>query len=407
MKRRPPLTTSRLSAYNLGANPFRTAGLIAVVGILAFTLLGGSVLSYSLKNGLDSLKDRMGADIAVVPLEHESEYEGIILSGEPSRFYFDKGIEAQLAQIEGVDRVTSQFYISTLSAACCSVPVQVIGFNPTTDFVVQPWISKVYDKEIGEGQLVVGSDIVLNETQTLTFFNRTYTVVAQLEKTSTGMDHTVYANMQTIRSLVEGASEVGMNLSVDVFDADMENSISTVLVKIADGYDTEAVTTNIRRKISGVGLVQSKSIFTSVSSHLLTLQAFINTLTAVLWAVAVLVLAVVFSVIFSGRKKEFALLRTLGATRGKLVRIVLAEALLVSLAGGVLGTILSSLIVFPFSTKIGNTLSLPYLLPNAGAVLYLVAVSLALSFAIGPIAAAYSAIKIGRTQTYVAMREGE
>lgn len=406
MKRRP-LTTNRLSVYSLRGNPFRTIGLVFVVSILAFTLFGGSVLSYSLKNGLGSLKERMGADIAVVPLEHEAEYEGIILSGEPSRFYFDKSIENQLAQIEGVNRVTSQFYISTLSAACCSVPVQVIGFNPDTDFVVRPWISKVYDKEIDDGQLVVGSNIVLNETKALMFFNKTYAVVAQLEETSTGMDYSVYANMQTVRSLVEGAREVGMNLSVDVYDADMDQSISTVLVKIGSDYDVETVTTNIRRQISGVGIVQSKSIFTTISSNLVVLQAFINTLATVLWVVAVLVLAVMFSVIFGGRKKEFALLRTLGATRGKLVRIVLAEALLISVAGGVLGTALSSMVVFPFSTKIGETLNLPYLLPAAGSVVCLAATSLVLSFAVGPIAAAYSAVKIGRAQTYVALREGE
>ncbi len=405
--KRKPLTTSRLSGYSLRGNPFRTAGLIFVVSILSFTLFGGSVLSHSLKNGLGSLKERMGADIAVVPLEHEAEYEGIILSGEPSRFYFDKSIENQLAQIEGVNRVTSQFYISTLSAACCSVPVQVIGFDPDTDFVVHPWISKVYDKEIDDGQLVVGSDIIVNETKTLTFFNKTYAVVAQLEETSTGMDYSVYANMQTVRSLVEGAREVGMNLSVDVYDADMDQSISTVLVKISSDYDVETVTTNIRRQISGIGVVQSKSIFTSISNNLDVLQAFINTLTAVLWVVAVLVLAVIFSVIFNGRKKEFALLRTLGATRGKLVRIVLAEALLISVAGGVLGTALSSMVVIPFSTKIGETLNLPYLLPAAGSVVCLAANSLVLSFAVGPIAAAYSAVKIGRAQTYVALREGE
>ncbi len=406
MKRRP-LTTNRLSVYSLRGNPFRTAGLVFVVSILAFTLFGGSVLSYSLKNGLGSLKERMGADIAVVPLEHEADYEGIILSGEPSRFYFDKTLENQIAQIEGVNRVTSQFYISTLSAACCSVPVQVIGFDPDTDFVVRPWISKVYDKEIDDGQLVVGSDIVLNETKVLTFFNKTYPVVAQLEETSTGMDYSVYANMQTVRSLIDGAREVGMNLSVDVYDADMDQSISTVLVKISNDYDVETVTTNIRRQISGVGLVQSKSIFTTISNNLVVLQAFINTLATVLWVVAVLVLAVMFSVIFSGRKKEFALLRTLGATRGKLVRIVLVEALLISVAGGVLGTALSSLVVFPFSTKIGETLNLPYLLPAAGSVVCLAATSLVLSLAVGPIAAAYSAVKIGRAQTYVAMREGE
>ena len=84
-----PLTTRQLSKNNLRSNPFRTVCLVMVVAVLSFTMYGGAILSQSLKNWLYSLKNRLGADLAVVPLEHESQYEGIILSGEPSRFYFD------------------------------------------------------------------------------------------------------------------------------------------------------------------------------------------------------------------------------------------------------------------------------------------------------------------------------
>jgi putative ABC transport system permease protein len=69
--------------------------------------------------------------------------------------------------------------------------------------------------------------------------------------------------------------------------------------------------------------------------------------------------------VFSGsiheRKKEFALLRILGATRKKLVAIVLGESSLAGLAGGAAGVILASLAVFPFSTLINERLELPYL----------------------------------------------
>lgn len=180
--KRKPLTTVQLSGYNLKNNPCRTAGLVAVAVILSFTLFGGSLLSASLRNGLESLSERLGVDLAVVPVEHEDDYEGIILSGEPARFYFEKSVQERIKKLDGVAQVSSQFFITTLSAACCTVPVQVIGFDPDTDFITKPWIAKVYDSDIDDGELIIGSDILPGDDGTMKFFNNTYKVIAQLEK---------------------------------------------------------------------------------------------------------------------------------------------------------------------------------------------------------------------------------
>ncbi|MBE5987330.1 putative ABC transport system permease protein [Lacrimispora xylanisolvens] len=402
-----PLTTRQLSKNNLRSNPFRTVCLVMVVAVLSFTMYGGAILSQSLKNGLYSLKNRLGADLAVVPLEHESQYEGIILSGEPSRFYFDRSMEQQIKEIQGVEEVSPQLYLSTLSAACCSVPVQVIGFDPDSDFVIKPWITKVYGRKLETGQLIAGSDIVINDSRTLKFFNDTYPVAAQLEKTSTGMDYSIYANMDTMRMLLEGAKKTGMNLSVNVYGTDIDQSISTVLVKLKKGYDVDTVTTNIRRQVSGISIVKSKNMFLSAANQISVLITFVNTVACALWIIAVFVLAVMFTVIMNGRKKEFALLRSLGAARVKLCKIVLTESLMISILGGVLGAFLASLVVFPFSTYIGESLHLPYLLPDLMSSIRLLAGNLVLAIAAGPLAAIYSAGKVSRTETCVLIREGE
>jgi len=405
--KRKPLTMALIAGNNLRSKPFRTACLIIVVTVLSFALFGGSVLSESMKNGMDSLQKRLGADLAVVPLNSETKYEGILLSGDPGHFYLDKSIESKVAQVDGVSKVCSQFYLSTLSAECCSIPVQIIGFDSGTDFVTGPWIAKTYDKTIADGELIVGYDINVPESGTLKFFNQTYPVVAKLDKTSTGMDNSVFTNMNTIRMLTEGAQKVGMNLNSGVQGADINNSVSAILVKLSKGYDADTVVTNIRRLLSGVSIVKSKSIFSGFSNNLNVLLGFITTIEAVISAISVLVLAVMFSVIINERKKEFALLRLMGATRKKLVGIVLTESSFISVLGGFLGTAIAALFVFPFSTYIGSKLNLPYLIPDLTVLLKLLAVSLVLSFAVGPLSAVYSAIKISRTETYTVLREGE
>ncbi|MBQ7901799.1 MAG: ABC transporter permease, partial [Clostridia bacterium] len=56
------LTTTDLALKNLKRKPFRTAGLIIIVGLLSFVLFGGSILSVNLKNGLAGTQSRFGAD---------------------------------------------------------------------------------------------------------------------------------------------------------------------------------------------------------------------------------------------------------------------------------------------------------------------------------------------------------
>lgn len=407
MKKEKPLTIGRLSLYSLRGKIFRTCSLTFVVFILAFTLFSGAILSASLQNGLSSLKERLGADIAVVPLGYESQYEGIILSSEPIRFYFDKSIEQQISKIEGVAQVTAQFYLSTLSADCCSVQVQIIGIDPETDFVTKPWISKSYSDELKDEQMIIGSDIWADKNGKLIFFNQEFSVVAKLEKTSTGMDNSVFVNMTTIRKLAKSATEIGIITNAAEQNAEIDNVISSVLVKTERGYELNEVSDNIRRTLHEVSLVKSKNILSSVSKNLGIMQSFINTFSVALWGLSALILTIMFSVTVNGRKKEFSILRILGASRKRLIQAVLTESAFVSVTGSLLGIMLSSTVIFSFSTYIGEQLGLPFLLPNIENIIIYLIVTFILSAVTGPLSSIYAALKISQAEAYVTLREGE
>ena len=212
-----PLTIWQLAVANIKRKPLRTAGLIIIVALVAFVLFAGGILSVSLKNGLESMKERLGADLLVVPVGYDEGVEGIIVKGEPAYFYFDKSVETELEKVEGVKSVSSQFYLTSLNQDCCSVPVQFIGFDPETDFSIQPWISEVYSKDIKDGELIIGSDITADENNRLKFFGEEYTVAAKLEETGTGLDQAVYANMNTLVHLFGAAKEKGLTF-IDTID---------------------------------------------------------------------------------------------------------------------------------------------------------------------------------------------
>jgi putative ABC transport system permease protein len=399
-----PLNAGRLSRENLRRKPARTASLIVVVAILSFTLFAGSILASSLENGLERMSRRFGADIMVVPAGYGDKAEGVLLRGEPSNFYFGGNLVSQIQGTDGILQATPQFFLASLSAECCDVPVQLIAFDPATDFVITPWIKEERGSGIERGQLVVGSRILVDSDNTIKLFNRKYPVVAQLSKTATGFDSSVFMDWETMDALRAHAHQDKYRFLADY---ESEGAISAIMARVDVNGNAESIARSIKWKNKNVDVLVSQGILASLSVALRNIVNYISGFSVILWILAVVVLASVFSGSINERKKEFAILRILGASRKKLLLIITGESALIGLAGSAVGIALASLLFFPFNTYIGQRLQLPFIKPVLGNVLAIILVSFALSFAAGPLAALYATSKIGRAETYFTMREGE
>ncbi|MDR2444496.1 MAG: ABC transporter permease [Spirochaetaceae bacterium] len=393
-----------LSLENLKAKPVRTACLVVVVTILAFTLFGGSLLALNLRQGLDTMRQRFGADLVVVPAGAGEKAQSLLLNGGKNYFYFDSSVADVVAKTAGVARASPQFFLASLSTECCDESVQLIAYDPATDFVVQPWVAEKHSEMVNDGQVVVGSKIILRANGSIKLFNHEYPVAAQLSDSASGLDTSIFMTMDTIRGLIDRAHAEKYNFLADKYG---NGAISAVLVKAESLKNTTALAYTIRRENDGVDVLVSQGIFSRIAEALGGLISYIRVFSAALWALALIVLAAVFSGSVHERKKEFAVLRILGATRGKLTGIVLGESAIAGLSGGAAGIALASLAVFPFSTLISERLQLPYIdAPPAGIILLALG-SLLLSALVGPLASLYSAFRISRAETYFTMREGE
>ena len=399
------LSTHRLSLLNLQRKPFRTAALMTVVALLSFVLFAGSIMTMSMENGIEGLEARLGADIVVVPEGYDKDLEGVMIQGEPTYFFMGKEVLDQVLSCEGVAKASAQFYLASLNAECCGSSVPIIGFDPETDFTVQPWISEQYSKELGYGQIIIGDDINVESDGTILFFGKNYEVASRLERTGTGIDVTCFATMDTIADLYVDAKEKGAYFMEGVT---YENSISSVMIKIKEGYSLTQVAGQIRKATGGaVEIVQTQNMINSVGGSLAGILEYLYIIAIVFWVLAVVLLSIVFSVTANERKKEFALFRILGATRKRLSSLILTEAFYLSLFGSMIGVAVAAMVVFPFSVYIGDKLGMPYLQPAMGEIMIVMVVSLVLSAIVGPLASAWSAYKISRAETYHTMREGE
>lgn len=129
MPRNPAFTLSRLAKENMRGKPLRSFFLLLMVFLFSFILLLGSLFIQSLAAGIDRVSNRMGADLIVVPSGYKANIESILLKGEPSTFYLPAQALDLLQKQPGIAEMTPQLYIATLSASCCSYPVQIIGYD--------------------------------------------------------------------------------------------------------------------------------------------------------------------------------------------------------------------------------------------------------------------------------------
>lgn len=393
-----------IARKNLKRKPIRTAALILLTAFLAFSVFGGGVIVMSLQSGLKSYQSRLGADIVVVPYEARTKasLESILLQGIPGYFYMDRSYIDKVRAIEGVDRVSPQFFLASASAGCCSVPVQLIGFEPETDFSIQPWIRENYAGSIGDGDVIVGGRIAVPTNYKLKFYNTECRVIAQLEETGTGLDSAVYTNQNTIRMMMANAQALGFQNFKNI---KADQVISSLMIKVKDGYNIEDVTNDINLHVRRIKATPAKSMISGIAGGLANVSQMIGGLVAMIWLLAMVVLIVVFAMIANERTKEFAVLRVIGASQRFLFWLLTLESVMIGLSGAVAGTTLAALVVFPFSGLIRSRLGLPYLLPGIGKILPLLLAAIVFSILAGWLAALFSAGKILRQEPGVVLRD--
>lgn len=394
-----------LAAKNMRRRPVRTAAMILLAAFLAFSVFAGSLVVASLQNGLKSYEARLGADIIVVPYEARThgQFESILLQGIPGMFSMSEKDYEKILTRKGIEKAAPQFFLASTSASCCSVSVQIIGFDPERDFTVQPWIKESYENKLETGDVIVGSDLNLPADRKLTFFNTPCRAVAQMERTGSGLDTAVYANMDTIAEIIKNAKALGFHTFDDVNPA---TAVSAVMIKVADGYTPESVTGDINIHVKHVQAGQAANMFSGIADGLSSVSGIIRILIVMIWILAIVVLAVTFAMISHERAREFAVLRVIGASRNMLSRLLLTESVAISAIGSVCGVAAAGLAILPFRSLISAKLQLPYLMPGIGTIALFAAGSLLISILAGSLTAAFSAYRVSRQDAAVTLREG-
>lgn len=395
-----------LMIRNVTRRPGRTTSLVLLTAFLAISLFCGTIVVSSLRRGLNSMENRLGADIIVVPAEAESKasMKNLLLQGTIGTFYMDASALEKVRETEGVGKASAQIFLSSMKADCCSVKVQVIGFDPENDFVVQPWIAESLNHPLGDMEVVVGCRVETDVGNSFRIYDNSCRVAAKLASTGTGLDTAVYCNMNTIHRLLQAAEEKGITHKIDSGnDAEV---VSAVYVKVLPGTDPGLVNNRLNGRVRKATAIRTAGMMTEVADSLSGVSRTVAVLICAVWVLSLIILFIVFSMMVNERRRELAVYRLLGMNRKMLSGMILKEAALCSFTGALCGTVLGAVMVFPFTTLIETSLKLPYLTPDPGTIVLYACIAMAVTVLVGCAAGSRTAYRLSKVDPGTTLREG-
>lgn len=392
-----------LAAQNLRRKPFRSFVTIAIVGLAAGTLFSATLLIGSVDRSLEVGMERLGADLLVVPEGYQESGQAALITGAPTSFYMDAGILNQVKNITGVSQASPQLFIeSMVSSQCCTGHVQLVGYDPGSDFVISPWLKDNLQRPLNRDEVVIGSLILANKGEQVHFYGHDFNVAGVLDATGMGVDESVFMSLDTAYLMAQESAQVAES-PLDV----KPGQISSVLVKKTPDINVDQLTQRIKTSVPGTTIITANELSRSVTDRISGFKRGFIAVDAIVWIMSLLTIAAIFSMIVNERQREIGLLRAMGSSRQFVFRLMLAEAVFLTAAGGIAGIFVGGAALFIFKAIITSSLGIPYLWPPLLTFVKLMVITMLLAIVSGAVASLYPAMSSSRLEPYAAIRQGE
>lgn len=398
------LNVATFAIKNLRRKIIRTILLLLAVAVVTGTLFSATLFISSMQNALKIGTYRLGADVLVVPEKYAAEARSALLAGEPTSFYMDRGILDRVRNVEGVRRTSPQLFVKPSSFTCCyNVDVFLVAFDPATDFTITPWLTRNLKKDLVGNEIITGREVPVIPGDTIPFFGTPFKVAGTMEPTGMKFfDHSVFMTMDEAYKMAQNSKTMSMQpISIE------KDKISAVLVQVQEGFTPDRVAIKIEHDIDGIKAIASDEVISTVRKQLGGLLKGILAISAVLWILALLMIGFAFYMIVNERQRELGLLRSMGAKKRHIFGLIIAEAVIVSAAGGIVGLIAGSAVLATFKGLILHSLKLPYLMPSLTTLGELVSGAIIFSLLTGLLSSLLPAVSASRMEPYEAIRKGE
>ena len=393
----------KLTLSHIEGSPFRSWLIFFSALMLSGLAIGTTLIVRGAQDSLQMALNRLGADIIVVPEGSEEGMENAFLMGVTLRIWMNEKVLDQVQSLPGVEAVSPQIYLSTLrGAVCCAVPdLFLVAYDPQTDFTLRPWLQTHLPDGLSTGNAIGGSLIFIPDGGSkLAIYGFGVGLQGNLEPTGTNIDQSLFFTMETAQQIAETSiTKAEQRLEIPT------GKISAVMVKVARGADPKQVALAIRQNIPGVSAVESSNLFSTHRANITSLLDYLVVVLGVVWLLSIALVALLFSMTINDRRREIAVMRALGAVRSDVLGLLLSEASLLGLAGGILGAGLFSAGIYLARNVIIDMTGFPFIFPSWTGLLAVVLLGLAVSLITILLAALVPVLRISRMEPAEAMRE--
>lgn len=335
---------------------FATGFLLTLV---SFLLAGVVLLRSGIEESTARGAKRLGADLMVVPQGAEVPLGAGLFGGVPVRFSLPDGIERSIAAMPGVQVVAPQYFLSSAPASCCETGnLLLVGFDPSRDVTVLPWLSPNVRLRKDKEPILVGGSVMKPPGAAMRFYNHTFTVAARLEKTGMGyFDNAVFIPLDGV-SAMERSSGTGGGVSLRV----PWGRPSILLVRLAPSIVPQDMALLLERQHPGIKVLTIPGLFRENRLKMEKLARGQLPLAAASWFFAVLAGGALQVLYWREHRPSLGLLQAFGCSKGLVMSLFGAEALILSLAGMVAGSAGAFFVLRLFASYFAVTAGMPLLL---------------------------------------------
>lgn len=398
-----PGSLFRLAFTGIATSGFRGWLIGGCALLVSGFVLATVLLTSGAQDSLSLARERLGADIVVVPQGSESRVEGALLMGNATNTYLPSQVVPQIAAVPGIAVASPQLYLlSMANSSCCSVSLMfMVAYDPATDFTIQPWLDEELGRPLQVGEAVGGTFVFVPDGQkTIKLYGYDFSLRGNLEQTGTNLDQTLFMTFESAYDM-ERTSVTQAQQPLPI----LENTVSSVMVKVAPDVDPDAVAKDIMRTVPGATAIVGPQMFGSYSNQISGVLRTLLIVVGLMVILSLVAIGVVFWMSVHARHRQIGVLRALGATKSYVLLTFMTEAMILALAGGLIGTVLAASGLYVFRNGLVGALGFPFLFPSFWSLLALIAGGLVLAMAVVGLAAFLPAWRASRQEPALAMRE--
>jgi len=295
-------------------------GIATIVTLLSIT--------ESLSRDIEERLDRFGANIVMVPRSDNLplSYGGISVGGVSYQTVeFD---EARIPDIRAIENANNIGLVAPKVLGALPIrdrQVLLMGVDFETELQLKNWWHYHGETPKGANDLLLGSlaaaSLDLAPGDEIILAGQTFTVAAILEATGGPEDGIVIGDLHAIQAVLGKEGKISL-VEIAAFCRDCP--ITELVLQIAEKFP-DATVTALKQAV--MSKMQSIEMFKSFSFGIAALVIVIGSL---------LVFVTMMGSV-NERTREIGIFRAIGFRRGHVMQIVLLEAMVVGLVGGILG----------------------------------------------------------------------